>query len=100
MSASVVGTFKKLVGSLKFCGIVMEFSRTKSGGRCSFHFTSSEVFHPMPHLPQEAFDYEASGGLQYRFKLLELSNLFGGNLRNWNDIFSNEKWRALLASFH
>jgi hypothetical protein len=27
-------------------------------------------------------------------------DLFGGNLRNWNDIFSNEKWRALLASFH
>jgi hypothetical protein len=73
MSASVVGTFKKLVGSLKFCGIAMEFSRTKSGGRCSFHFTSSEVFHPVPHLSQEAFDHGAFGGLQCRFQLLELS---------------------------
>ena len=45
ISSSVVGTLKKLVGSLKFRRIVMEFSRTKSGGRCSFHFTNSEVFH-------------------------------------------------------
>ncbi len=73
ISASVVGSLKKLVGSLKLRRVAVEFSQTKSGGRCSFHFTSSEVFHPMPHRPQEPFDYGAFGGLQYRFKLLELS---------------------------
>ena len=98
MSALVVGTLKKLVGSLKFRGVAKEFSRTKSGGRCSFHFTNSEVFHPVSHLSQKAFDHGAFGCLQRRF--FQNDDLLGGNLRNCDDIFLNEKWRALLASFH
>ena len=73
ISASVVGSLKKLVGSLKLRRVAVGFSQTKSGGRCSFHFTSSEVFYPAPHLLQEAFDCGAFGGLQHRFELFELS---------------------------
>jgi hypothetical protein len=87
---------------LKFRRIAMEFFRTKSGGRCSFHFTSSEsstlcrIFLRKPSI-MELLVASNVGLSCWNF---QKDDLFGGNLRNWNDIFSNEKWRALLASFH